>query len=102
MKLIAFSVYDSAAEAWLPPFFMRNKGEAIRSFASAANTNDHQFAKHADDYTLFEIGTFDDETGALATVGQVRSLGTALEYLEKYAAKGSAQLDVEDMIARVK
>jgi hypothetical protein len=58
-----FSVYDAAVKAYLPPFGCRSKGEAIRSFGEAANKEDHQFKKHASDYTLFYLGDFDDGSG---------------------------------------
>lgn len=62
MRYGVFSVRDNVAEAFLPPLFMRSKGEAIRSFADAANSGDHQFHKHAGDYVLYHLGTWDDGT----------------------------------------
>lgn len=60
MKLQIFSVYDSAAAAYLPPFFTQTTGLAIRSFQDAVNDTNHQFHKHALDYTLHLLGEFDD------------------------------------------
>lgn len=72
-----FSVYDSAVNAYLPPFFARSKGEAIRSFTEAASTRDHQFAKHALDYTLMSLGKFDDGSGTFETDLPVRIVGAS-------------------------
>lgn len=78
MIMLAFAVHDKAVGAFLPVFFARSKGEAIRSFTTAATQQDHQFAKNAGDYTLYYIGQFDDANGALEGVDPQRII-TALE-----------------------
>lgn len=78
MKLRAYAVYDSKAEAYLRPFFAGTRGQAVRSFSDAINDPLHEMAKHAEDYTLFEIGAFDDEKGVLSS--EVVSLGNALTF----------------------
>nr|QJB20073.1 MAG: nonstructural protein [Microvirus sp.] len=60
-----YTVHDAKAEAYLDPFFARSHGEAIRSFESAIATPDHPFNRHAKDYSLVHIGTFDDATATL-------------------------------------
>ncbi len=82
MKLLAFSIFDAAAEAFLPPMFMDTKGMAIRSFADAVNQEDSAFGRHAGDYTLFYIGSFDQLTGSFE--GMVPdSMGNALQFVVK-------------------
>lgn len=99
MKLMIFVVHDSAAEAYLQPFFARSKGEALRSFETAVNDEGHQFAKHADDYTLFQIGTYEDSTGMIEPSAPV-SLGCAVEYRKpaRRVDGESRQIDLEDVI----
>lgn len=65
MKMIGFSVFDSAVGAFLPLFFARSKGEAIRSFSAAVADSGHQFAKSRGDYSLFLICEFDDQSGGV-------------------------------------
>lgn len=77
MKL--FSVHDSKAEAFLTPFFSANNGTAMRSFLTAARDQKHIFHAHAADYNLFEIGMFDDVTGAIIGLNPINSLGNALQ-----------------------
>lgn len=79
MKLKVFTVYDSKAEAYLQPFFSVSTGAAVRMFSDAITDSNHQFHKHAADYTLFHIGEYDDTNGLLKAVTPV-SLGNALEY----------------------
>lgn len=73
MKILAFAVFDKKINAFMPPFFCRTEGEAIRSFSDAAQDSGHMFAKHAEDYTLFKVGAFDDNAGRLSmdTAGPV-------------------------------
>lgn len=80
MIMMAFSVHDNAVGAFLPVFFARSKGEAIRSFTAAVAQKDHQFAASKGDYTLFFVGGFDDNSGGLwqAETGPERVL-SALE-----------------------
>ncbi|WNK12737.1 MAG: nonstructural protein [Microvirus sp.] len=66
MIIKMFSVRDNAVEAWLQPFFAPTTGAALRSLTEAVNDPSHQFAKHASDYTLWEVGAFDDATGILS------------------------------------
>lgn len=81
MRLIAFSVFDAKAEAFLRPFFAETRGLALRSFRDAANDASSEMCKHAEDYTLFHIGVFHLESAKLeACVPE--SLGNALTFKE--------------------
>lgn len=62
MIIKIFTVFDSKAEAYMQPFFVQSKGQAIRSFTEAANDSNHQFNKYPADFTLFELGDYDDAT----------------------------------------
>ena len=75
-----FTVYDSKAEAYLPPFYARSTGDAIRRFSDTANDVSHDFNKHAADFTLFEIGEFDELQGVFNLLPANISRGCALDY----------------------
>jgi len=77
-----FTVYDSKAEAYLQPFFMPNRGQAIRAFQDTVNDPKTQFHKHPSDFSLFEIGTYDDLSGAITMHDAKVNLGTAVEFLK--------------------
>lgn len=75
MMLQIFSVRDNVSEAYLQPFFSMNAGSAIRSLSDAVNDENHEFSKHADDYTLWGLGAFDDSTGIIdPNTGPIRLL----------------------------
>ncbi|WNK14166.1 MAG: nonstructural protein [Microvirus sp.] len=63
MKLGVYTVFDRAVNAYLQPFFCRSKGEAIRSFTEACADSKSNFGKYPLDYTLVELGAYDDSTG---------------------------------------
>jgi len=56
---------------------MHHAGQATRSFEQEANNSDSMLAKYPADFTLFEIGLFDDQTGELAAHEQKVNLGMA-------------------------
>ena len=60
-----FSIYDSKAKSYLPPFHMPNDDMALRVFQDCVSDPNHAFGKHPEDYTLFHLGSFDDETGII-------------------------------------
>lgn len=77
-----FSIYDSAVSTWRPPIYARSKGEILRSFTDAANNPQTDFAKHPGDYTLFDIGTWDDDKCLFALHKTPISLGKAVEFIK--------------------
>lgn len=82
MKVLAFSVYDKAVEAYMQPFFMRSKGEAIRSWTQAVGDPKSNFCAHPEDYILFCVGAFEDGSG-IFTVHEPEKIITALELVKK-------------------
>lgn len=82
-----FTVYDAKTEAYLPPFYSISVGQAERSFSDACNDSSHEFHKHAEDFTLFQIGEFDDAKGHFTMLKAPYSLGTAIAF--KKVATGS-------------
>lgn len=77
-----FTVFDSAAGLYLEPFSAPTAEVAIRGFRQAVNKADHQFNLYPDDYTLFEIGSFDPESGEIMGITP-HSLGNALTFLAR-------------------
>jgi hypothetical protein len=74
-----YTVYDSKSETYTNPFYFRNKGECIRSFTETVNDSQSTFSKYPADFTLFEIGDFDEFSGVLQPYTAKTSICTALE-----------------------
>lgn len=83
MTMKVYSVYDSKVGAFMAPFFARSKGEATRMWHTAVNDPQTQFCKFPSDFTLFEIGEYDELTGDLIAHKAKESVGLALEFKDK-------------------
>ena len=81
MKTYIFTIHDSKANAYLPPFFLPEKGMATRTFMDCVNSEGHQFAAHPYDYTLFCLGTFDNITAKMYAETP-QSLGNGVEFVK--------------------
>ncbi len=76
-----FTVYDSKAEAYLPPFFMQSRGLAIRSFTDTVNDPKTQLHNHPGDFMLMYVGKFDDSDCTFDLAKVPENLGLAAEFL---------------------
>ena len=59
-----FSVQDSGAEFFLPPFFAHNARQAERMFVGSLGDS----FPFRQDFNLFELGEFDESTGQLTAI----------------------------------
>jgi hypothetical protein len=82
MIVKVYSVYDSKAKTWEQPQFVVNKGAAARSWYDLVNQQNTQYNKHPEDYTLYEIGQWDDQAGIVTTYEKKESLGIAIEHVK--------------------
>lgn len=91
-----YSIYDSKAEAFLPPFLAANIATAKRLVLQAAVDPTHQFHQFAADYTLFEVGEWDENEGLLLPHdrGNV-NCGNVRMILDHHQHNSGVQLDVE-------
>lgn len=81
MKHRIFSIFDSKLDAFAPPFFMSTLGQATRAFTDEAFNPQSLLSKHPEDYTLFELGEFDDQNAAFTLHPTPKSIGLALEFV---------------------
>lgn len=82
MKLVkVVSVFDSKAEAFMQPGFAQSRGAATRDFSTMINDGKSIFSKHPGDFTLFEIGEWDELKGVLIPAKTPISYGVGVEYL---------------------
>lgn len=78
-----FCIYDAKVEAFMSPFYAVARGAAIRSFIEVAGDKTHNIGKYPSDFTLFELGEYDDSNAKFTMKSSPYSLGTALELLPK-------------------
>lgn len=82
--LKVYTVYDKAVGSFMPPFYCKADGEAIRSFMDAVNQSDSPFFKHPGDFELYALGDFDQGSG-LYECGSPRRIISASEVAAKVA-----------------
>jgi len=61
--LTIVSVKDRAVDAYNRPFYVPTIGSAIRSFTDEVNRKESEMQAHPEDYDLYDMGTFCDQTG---------------------------------------
>jgi len=73
---VVCAVRDSASGLFGQPFFVPSTAVAVRGFSDAiAKSEDNSdLVKHPEDFALFELGSFDDETGKFVNVSDPRQL----------------------------
>lgn len=76
-----FAVYDKVAEMYMQPFRSSNKLKALQGFKDVANDPKSNIHKHPEEYQLYEIGTFNEETAE--RTNELKLLATASELIEK-------------------
>lgn len=57
------AVFDSAVNAYGQPIFVPAVGAALRSFIDEVNSPDSAMGRHPEDYVLFHLADYNDETG---------------------------------------
>lgn len=83
MQLVAFAVFDSKVGAFSQPMFAPTKAAGVRMFANIANDRGTAVGANPEDYTLFAIGSFNNETGVLTPAVALESVCLALSLLHK-------------------
>lgn len=60
-----FSIFDHKALSYSRPFFCKTQGEATRMFMDEVNrpNPDNMLYNHPADFTLYYVGSFDEQTG---------------------------------------
>ena len=67
MILQAVAVFDTVAQYFSQPFFVKSLGEAERSFVDACSDQRSAIGAHPEDYKLMHVGEFDDVSGVLTS-----------------------------------
>ena len=83
MKIKAYAVYDNKAEAFMQPFFAGNPGLAIRTLSDNCKNPESIWNRHPNDFCLYEIGEYDENSGELINHETNKNLGMAIEYIKQ-------------------
>ena len=76
-------VRDSALDAFLRPFFAPSLGVAERSFADEVNRDDSEMGKHPDDYELYFLGDYLEDSARFLLRDQPQLMSRAKDVVKK-------------------
>lgn len=83
MLKILVSIYDKKAESYLQPMFVATLGVAYRDIQRELRNEQSPLAQYTDDFELWQLGSFDDETAHLETTGFPKKLCDLTQLQEK-------------------
>lgn len=91
MILKVFSVFDSKLQVFNTPFFSRSVADATRSFSDLVRDSRTTVGQHPEDFFLYEIGLYSDETGEIdgSTPNQVAAATAFVTVIEDTKAAAS-------------
>ena len=72
MKQTICAVRDSAIDGYLQPMYVQKSQQAVRAFTKEVNNPQSPMYDTPDDYSLYEIGEFDSDTGATTSITPIR------------------------------
>lgn len=78
-----FAVYDSKAKTYCVPFFVPAVVIALRAFQGEANNPASQLSAYPQDFTLFELGEFNDSTGVVVAYALAINHGLAANFIKE-------------------
>lgn len=81
MQLYGYSIFDNKALVYGVPFFAPTDGFAIRTFGDLAGDTGTTVGRHPSDFSLFCVGTYDDQKGTLAALSPLRHVVDAVAVL---------------------
>lgn len=76
-----FTIHDQAAQSFLSPFFFLQSAQAVRVFTDCLNSTEHAFSKNPADYTLYEVGDYDDQDGSFKGRSALQNLGNGIQFV---------------------
>lgn len=65
MQISYFSIYDAKAQMFGPLYSAPTPGAAERSFHESLSNPDAPYGKYPDDFALYRIMDFDDNSGSI-------------------------------------
>lgn len=75
MRVLAFSFYDGKSGLFSQPFYAVARGVAVRMALEVGSDSSTSIGRHPGDFTLFEIGAFDDNLGQFENANPPINLG---------------------------
>lgn len=68
MNFRGYSIRDAKADSFALPFYVKLEGEALRHFQGLVNDDRTTISKFPEDFDLYFVGEFDQNTGKFEPV----------------------------------
>lgn len=81
MQLKIYSLRDSKSEIFNAPFYKQTHGEAERDFRSLVNDDKSMVHKYPEDFDLYYLGDYDDNTGKVKPLDTPQHMVKAVQLL---------------------
>ena len=79
MLLEIYSIRDSKSEVFTQPFFQLTAGEAERNFQTLVNDPKSTQYSYPEDFALFKLAKYDDQTGKITPLDQPQHICNAVQ-----------------------
>lgn len=66
----------------MQPFFLLTRSAAIRAFGDLVANPEQQISKHPEDYVLYELGVFNDDSGQVEGHDTPIYISKALDFID--------------------
>jgi len=98
MKVQIYAIFDTCSGIYEKPFFHRADDQVRREFQDVATSADHAINKHPEHYSVWRLGSFDNNTGkitdeqneclwqAVEAISQSQTVATVHEIKERQQA----------------
>jgi len=80
MVKFIYSLYDDKAKCYANIFTSANDFTALRSLAAAAQDTSSEIFRFPTDFTLYQLGTWDDSNGTITSNPEAINLGKASQF----------------------
>lgn len=90
-----FAIRDSKAGMYNQPFHMNLVGEAERALHRLVNDDKSTISQYPEDFDLFEIGEFDDQSGLYQCLDTPRHILKAAQLVGKQPSKNTTPSSVQ-------
>lgn len=82
MKVKMYSVYDVKAKVHQYPFQSHNNFTAMRTFQATIQKADTMLAAYPEDFNLYLLGEFDDNSGIIVPMEKPEYVCPALDFVK--------------------
>ena len=87
MKHSICAIRDSAIEAYMRPFTAQTPGQAHRLFVDEVRREGSEIGAHPEDYAIYHLADFDDNTGMITPIDPPKCIQRAIEVIQNSEEK---------------